>query len=261
MVAHTSEIMGNGETLDKELKGVNNKIDNIKEDGTLIASKTKLGNVKIGDNITVSDDGTISVIESGLNSSEISDGMGLVKTQRMSDINDDEWTHLSLGYSTDSQVHGKFLLERKATTEDYGVVKVGSGLSINAETGALDCTRAVNYTLVDLRSSISASSIQSDGEIQGGSWVATLTRPFIENKTKIAILIPTVAGSSDNTYVLAYYTGMEPVQVYYQGSQTIYRYSVIIRFGKYYLKLNSEVSDLLDLYKELYGIDIRDYES
>ena len=100
-------------------------------DGSLVASNTQLGNVKIGDNITVANDGTISVPMADQTNA------GVIKTNTMHDITDSDWTHLPLGLTTDSQrlPNGR-LLVRKSSTESFGVVQIGDLLTLD-ENGKL----------------------------------------------------------------------------------------------------------------------------
>lgn len=141
--ANSNEIRHKGNTLDKVL-------DKIKPNGSVIASATQLGNVKIGDNISVTEDGTISV-------------NALKTTNRAADnvpLNAASIMRISKPSSFD---YNRIYVPG-ATTNNPGVVKVGRGLSVN-NLSELSIDPA--YFVTNVQFSASVPSSQYDKSIGG----------------------------------------------------------------------------------------------
>lgn len=122
IIAHSSEILSKGKTLDRELNEINNKVNNIKTDGTLVATDSKLGNVIVGSNINVNN-GTISVPIAN----QTAPGVVKISQSYSGDTHD-----LCTAVNSVGEIAIK-----KATTDAFGVVKIGDLLKIDSETGKL----------------------------------------------------------------------------------------------------------------------------
>lgn len=137
--ANSNEIRHKGKTLDKVL-------DKIKPDGSVIASKTQLGNVKIGDNINVDNDGTISV-ESlktmvNFNTDDVpSSAASVVKIAKLTSPNFNK------------------LYVPGVTTSNPGVVKAGKGLEVTNQ-GIIRIDPA--HFITNIEFSVSVPSSQYD---------------------------------------------------------------------------------------------------
>lgn len=111
----SSEVLHGGKTLDKEIKDINDKIENISPDGSIIATKEKLGNVIVGDNINVDQKGVISVPRATVNGD-----IGVVTANEH--IPDDDWD----SYIDVCMDNYSNLGIPKASTERFGVVQPDS---------------------------------------------------------------------------------------------------------------------------------------
>lgn len=133
--AHDTAIYVDSEntTLDKVLKKVtekvteiDGKVDNIKTDGTLIATKTKLGNVKIGEKINVDNDGTIDIPYVG------NSNFGGIVNVTSFGTSKENCAKVKVYKNPTNNLSSGELYVQPASTTSSGTVKVGNGLEIDS---------------------------------------------------------------------------------------------------------------------------------
>lgn len=165
ILAHDSEILSKGKTLDKKLKEIETKVDNIDVDGTLIATESKLGNVKIGEGVDIATDGTIS---SKLKPDTLNvTGAALPSGAKVKMIDGSSSSNTAIKGQT-----GKLFIEA-ATNSSQGVVYASSSSGLSINNGALSIPKA--QISISTTSAYSRKFTLEENPADSGLYIITIT--------------------------------------------------------------------------------------
>lgn len=188
IVTNTKNIRHKDKTLDKVL-------DSIK-DGTIIASKTQLGNIKVGDTLDIFADGKLDVGKASPNklggvkpSWTITDesrytasigiksngtievlkaeqsSYGVIRANVITGSSISNYAEQIIDRDGRATGHEGYLVIKKATNNDYGVVKLGPGLYLD-DNGCISSCYDFNVNGNDINDAIQAfHNIQNLGNI------------------------------------------------------------------------------------------------